>query len=436
MSLLDTFSEKGMYYATKIQNNKVVNAISQGLMATMPIMIIGSLSTLLSALQWEPYQNFIAPVRHIIALPATFTINVLAIYTAFSIAYKYATSYNKEGIIPAFISLFSFLVMTPISIFEVGEMSVNAMTFDWLGAQGLFAAMIVAIVSTRLYIYFTDKNWTIKMPEGVPPTIAATFSGLVPAVLVSTIFTIISGLFSLTEYGSFHQMIYTILQVPLQALGGSIWSLLIALLAMQVLWVMGIHGAMLVMSIINPIYSALSLENLTAYQAGEPMPNLVTGSFWSLYANFSPMLGLIVVLLFFTKSKQFNIIGKLGAPGALFGIHEPIIFGLPIVMNPILAIPYILSPIVCVIIGYIITVIGIVPIPIGMSVPFGTPIVVAGFLHGSWTFALAQVLLIPICALIYYPFVKILDKKNLEQESSEVEVLGEMNSNTEVVKDL
>lgn len=436
MSLLDTFSEKGMYYATKIQNNKVVNAISQGLMATMPIMIIGSLSTLFSALQWEPYQNFIAPVRHIIAMPATFTINVLAIYTAFSIAYKYATSYNKEGIIPAFLSLFSFLVMTPVSVFEVGEMSVNAMPFDWLGAQGLFAAMIVAIVSTRLYIYFTDKNWTIKMPEGVPPTIAATFSGLVPAILVAIIFTIVSGLFSFTEYGSFHQMIYTILQVPLQSLGGSIWSLLIALLAMQVLWVMGIHGAMLVMSIINPIYSALSLENLTAYQAGEPMPNLVTGSFWSLYANFSPMLGLIVVLLFFTKSKQFNIIGKLGAPGALFGIHEPIIFGLPIVMNPILAIPYILSPIICVAIGYIITVLGIVPIPIGMSVPFGTPIIVAGFLHGSWTFALAQLLLIPICALIYYPFVRILDKKNLEQELSESETLEGKAPTAEIVKEV
>src|SRR5699024_10439599 len=135
-----------------------------------------------------------------------------------------------------------------------------------------------------------------------------------------------------------------------------IWSLLIALLAMQVLWVLGIHGGILVMSIISPIYSALSLENLAAYQAGEPMPNIVTGSFFSLYANFSPMLGLIVVLLFFTKSKQFDVIGKLGAPGALFGIHEPLIFGLPIVMNPILAIPYILSPIVCIVIGYIITV--------------------------------------------------------------------------------
>lgn len=435
MSFLETFSDKGMYYATKIQNNKVVNAISQGLMQTMPIMIIGSLSTLFSAIQWEPYQNFIAPVRHIIAMPATFTINVLAIYTAFSIAYKYATSYNKEGIIPAFLSLFSFLVMTPISVFEVGEMSVNAMTFDWLGARGLFAAMIVSIVSTRLYLYFTDKNLTIKMPEGVPPTIAATFSGLVPAILVAIMFTIVSGIFSFTKYGSFHQMIYTILQVPLQALGSSIWSLLIALLAMQVLWVLGIHGAILVMSIISPVYSALSLENLAAYQAGEPMPNIVTGSFWSLYANFSPMLGLIVVLLFFTKSKQFDVIGKLGAPGALFGIHEPLIFGLPIVMNPILAIPYILSPIISVAVGYIITVLGIVPIPIGMSVPFGTPVIVSGFLHGSWTFALAQLLLIPLCALIYYPFVRILDKKNLEQELSENETLEKVDSNVEIVKE-
>ena len=191
MSFIDSFAEKGVMYATKIQDNKVLSAISKGLMSTMPIMIIGSLSTLLVALKWEPYQNLIEPIRHVLALPSTFTINVLALYTAFSIAYNYAISYKKEGLIPGFMSLFSFLVMTPVSIFDVGELSVNALTFDWLGAQGLFAAMIVSILSTRLYIFFTDKNLTITMPEGVPPTIAATFSGLVPAMLVATIFTII-----------------------------------------------------------------------------------------------------------------------------------------------------------------------------------------------------------------------------------------------------
>ncbi|WP_303974963.1 PTS sugar transporter subunit IIC [Streptococcus merionis] len=419
MSFIETFSEKGQMIAGKLQENRYVSTISEGLMVTLPIMIIGAFSTLLSSMQIEAYQNLILPIKHILALPAIFTTNALALYSVVSIAYKLAKTFNKDGLVPAFLGLFSFLVLTPVSQFKSGELTVSALTFDWLGARGLFAAMIVGILSTRLYVFFVDKNWTVKMPDGVPPTISRTFVSLVPAVLVSAIFTVVSAIFSMTSFGSFHSFIYTILQVPLQGLGGSIWSLVAALLLMQFLWVFGIHGAIVVMAVIRPIMTALDLENLAAYQAGEAMPNLVTGSFWGIYANFAPMLGLVIVLLFFTKSQQFKMLGKLGAPGALFGIHEPLIFGLPIVMNPLLAIPYIISPVVCLLIGYILTVIGILPIPIGMQVPFGAPIVLSGVLQGSWVLGLAQVLLIPVSALIYYPFVKILDKRNLEAEMTQ-----------------
>lgn len=428
MTFAEKFTDKGQYYASKIQQNRYMQAISNGLMALLPIMIIGAFSTLLSSMQIEAYQSLIAPVKEIIALPAQFTTNALAIYASFSIAYKLATLFNKEGLIPGFISLFSFLVLTPISVFEFNDSSISALTFDWLGAKGLFAAMIVGILTSRLYILFVDKNLVITMPEGVPPTIAKTFSGLVPAVLVAIIFTITAGLWKMTEYGSFHQFVYTILQIPLQSLGGSIWSVCIALLIMQILWVFGIHGAIVVLAVIRPIMTALDLENLAAYEAGDALPNLVTGSFWSVYANFSAMLGLITVLLFLSKSKQFKIIGKLGAPGALFGIHEPLIFGLPIVMNPILAIPYILSPVICVILGYILTITNILPIPIGMQVPFGAPVFVSGILQGSWKLGLAQLIMIPICALIYYPFVRILDKKNIEEERAKE--LEEKNTDT------
>lgn len=421
MTFAEKFTEKGQYYASKIQQNIYMQAISNGLMSTLPIMIIGAFSTLLSSMQVGSYQTFIAPIKAFIALPATFTTNALALYAAFSIAYRLATLLDQEGMIPGFVSLFSFLVLTPITSFEVGELNVNALTFDWLGAKGLFAAMIVGIVSARLYVFFVDKNFTIKMPDGVPPTISKTFSGLVPAVFVAIIFTVISAIWAQTTFGSFHQFVYTILQIPLQSLGGSIWSICIALLIMQVLWVFGIHGAIVVLAVIRPIMTALDLENLAAYQAGEAMPNIVTGSFWGMYANLSPMLGLIIVLLFFTKSKQFKVIGRLGAPGSIFGIHEPLIFGLPIVMNPILAIPFIISPIVCVVLGYLLTITNILPIPIGMQVPFGAPIFLSGLLQGSWKLGLIQLLMVPLSAAIYYPFVRILDKKNLELENQSEE---------------
>lgn len=416
MTFAEKFTEKGQYYANKIQNNIYMQAISNGLMSLLPIMIIGAFSTLLSSMQIQSYQNLIAPIKNIIALPASFTTDALALYAAFSIAYRLSTLFNKDGLVAGCLSLFCFLVLTPISTFKSHGASVNALTFDWLGAKGLFAAIIVGIISARLYVFIIDKNWTIKMPDGVPPTISRTFSGLVPAILIAILFTITSGLWEHTKFGNFHQFVYTIVQTPLQHLGSSIWSICLALLIMQVLWFFGIHGAIVVLAVISPIMTTLDLENLAAYKAGEAMPNIVTGSFWSIYANLSPMLGLVLVLLFFTKSEQFKIIGRLGAPGALFGIHEPLIFGLPIVLNPILAIPYILSPIVCVLLGYVLTITNILPIPIGMQVPFGAPVFVSGLLQGSWKLGIAQILMIPVCSLIYYPFVKILDNRNLALE--------------------
>lgn len=422
MTFVEKFSETGQRIAGKIQSNRYMMTISEGLMSLLPIMMIGAFSVLLSAMQWEAYQNLIAPIKKYIALPASFTNNVLALYAVFSIAYRLAKTFDIDGLAPGFVGLFSFLAITPITTFTVegSDLGVNAFTFDWLGAKGLFAAMIVGLISSRLYVFFVHRNWTIKMPDGVPPTISKTFAGLVPAILVGIIFTVISALFSATTFGNMHEFVYTIIQTPLQNLGGSIWSITIALLLMQVLWVFGIHGGIVILAIIRPIITALDLENLAAYQAGEALPNLVSGGLWSIYANFSPMLGLIVVLLFFAKSEQFKTIGKLGAPGALFGIHEPLIFGLPIVMNPILAIPYVLSPIVCLLLGYFLTVIGILPIPIGMQVPFGAPIFVSGLLQGSWKLGVAQILMIAVTTAIYYPFVKILDKRNLAiQESAE-----------------
>ncbi|MFC5630838.1 MULTISPECIES: PTS sugar transporter subunit IIC [Streptococcus] len=417
MGFVETFTEKGQDIANKIQSNRYMSAISNGLMSTLPIMMIGALSTLLSSMQIEAYQNLIAPIKALLALPATFTTNALSLYTVFAIANELAKSFKQDGAGAGYVSLFAFLVLTPISLFTVegAPMPVSALTFDFLGARGLFAAMIVGLLASRIYIFALDKNWTIKMPDGVPPFITRTFSSLIPAFIVAIIFTIISGVFAQTSFGSFHQFIYTVLQIPLQGLGGNIWSLLLALFVMQLLWVFGIHGAIVVMAVIRPIMTTLDLENLAAYQAGEAMPHLVTGSFWSVFANFSPMLGLVLVL-FVTKSKQFKLLGRLGAPGAIFGIHEPLIFGLPIVMNPILAIPYILSPMVCTLLGYILTVVGILPRAIGMQVPFGAPIFLSGLLQGSWKLGVAQLLMIPVSAAIYYPFVKILDKRNLEQE--------------------
>lgn len=404
-------------YAGKLQANRYLRSVSNGLMSSLPFLIIGAFATLFSSIAWEPYQNFIAPVKDLLGIVTTFTTNIIAVYAVFLIGYRLAESFEKDPVTPGLISLASFLVLTPLANFD----GVSALPLQWLGAQGLFVSIIVGLLASRFYVWIVDRNWTIKMPAGVPPTVAKTFVGLIPAIIVVIAALIISALFQLTSFETIHAFIYSYLQIPLQGLGGSLGGLIIALFVMQTLWLFGIHGAIVVMAVMQPIWISLDLQNLEAFEAGAELPNIIGMGFWSYSANFAPMLGLILLLAFRAKTKQYRQIGKLGLPGAFFGIHEPIVFGIPLVLNPVLAIPYIFTPIICVIIAYICTTAGILPPPNGVYPAFGTPIFASGLILGSIRIALFQLILIPICMLIYYPFFKVLDKQGLKNEKNQEE---------------
>ncbi|TKH34600.1 PTS sugar transporter subunit IIC [Paenibacillus polymyxa] len=426
MASQQKFSYKLQKVAGTIQQNRYMSAISNGLMSTLPFLIIGAFATLFSALAWEPYQNLIAPVKAIIGLASTMTTSIIALYAVFCIAYRLAQAFDKDPLVPAATALLSFLIVTPIQTFD----KVRALPLQWLGAQGLFVAMIVGLIAARLYIWIVDRNWTIKMPDGVPPTVVKTFSGLIPAVLVALVFVIVAGLFMQTSFGTVHDFIYTYLQIPLEGLGGSLGALIIALIIMQALWMFGIHGAIVILAIVKPIWMSLDLANLDAFQAGAPLPNIIGLAFWSIFCNYAPMLGFALLLVFLAKSKQLRTIGKLGLPGTFFSIHEPLIFGIPMVLNPLLAIPFIVAPIICAVLGYIATNIGLLPAPIGIYPPFGTPLFALGFIEGSWKLAAAQLVLIPISMLIYYPFFRALDKQALKKEHEAQEQLEKQASET------
>lgn len=410
----------GQLIASKIQQNRYMSAISNGLASLLPLMVIGAFSSLLASMQIWKYQEWIDPIRSYIALPSMFTTSMLSVYAVYMISNRLAMTFDMDGIIPGIVSLLAFCIITPVTNIEIDSQSIAALSFEWLGPQGLFAAIIISLTTCRLYVWIVRKDIVIKMPDSVPPTISRSFIGLIPAIVICILSVILYWIFENTEFGSLHQMVYSVLQLPLQGLGNSIWSMLFAVFLMQILWVLGIHGAIVVMSVMTPIWTALDLQNLEAFRAGVERPNIISGM--TVYSMLPPMIGFVLVLLFFTKSKELKVIAKLGAPGALFGIHEPLMFGVPFVLNPILAIPYILSPIVCLLVGYILVVFNILPIGFGITLPFGTPIILQGFLAGSWKYALLQVLLVPVCMLIYYPFVKKLDKQKRELENLEIDI--------------
>jgi PTS system cellobiose-specific IIC component len=386
--------------------------------------MIGSFAIMFVGLPIAPWQSFLGStgLSKILLIPYNLSIGCLGLYASFLIAYKFAVSFEKDPIIPALLSVFCFLLVTPMD----NVSGANMFSLTWFGVQGLFTGMIVALAATRLYIFLLDKKIVIKMPESVPSTIANTFSGLLPAVIVGVVFIAITGIFMSTSYGSFTQFIYSIVQVPLSKLGNNFFSFLVIGLIQMALWFFGMHGSLVVSSFITALYLPMDMENLAAYTAGTQIPHIITQQFYNLFFGIGGAggtLGLCILMVFVAKSQKLKMLGKLSIIPGCFCINEPIVFGLPMVFNPIMALPFIGVPIVQVIVAYLAMAIGLVPHVAGFQLPFGIPVVISAFMQGGWRLSLLQIVLVTLSIVIYFPFFKKLDNQSLlEEQQGEVEI--------------
>ncbi|MBP2658355.1 MAG: cellbiose transporter subunit [Firmicutes bacterium] len=411
--------EKIAGIAGMIQSNKYLQALSGGLMLSLPLLIIGAISTLLSALPFEGYQTFIktAGLKPYLALAANFTIDMIAFYVSFLVAYRLADSYEHDALMAGVSSSIAFLILTPIGVFD----KVAAIPFQWLGASGLFVAMLVAILSTYLYMLIVNKNWVIKMPAGVPPTVIKTFSSIIPSIVILALFTSINAIFGATEFKNIHNFIYKFLQIPLQHIGGSFWGLCTFIIISQILWMFGVHGSMVTNVVAKPLLLSMDIANLAAFKAGEPLPFIISWSFrflYSLLGGGGCTIGLCLLMAFKAKSEQLRTIGKISLPTSFCSINEPLVFGIPIVLNATLAVPYLLTPLLTTTIAYVLTVMGIVPTPIGIFVPTGTPMFFSAFIEGGVMLVILQVILVAFTVICYYPFFRKLDVQKCAEEAA------------------
>ncbi|TZE81341.1 PTS sugar transporter subunit IIC [Calorimonas adulescens] len=405
-------------FAYNIQHNRYISAISNGLTAILPIIMIGAISSLLNSMNVAPYQDFLKStgIKQYLSIPGSVTTDFIALYAVVAIAYKLAESFDIEGFTPGILALMSFLILTPLgNTKEIG----NYLPTNWTGATGLFVAILVGLCVTRLYVYIVNKGWTIKMPDGVPETVTKSFVALLPGFVIAFIMLILRVIFAYTPFGNVHSFIFKIVQLPLQNIGSTWAAMVIGILAIQLLWFFGIHGTLAIgVSIIKPIWLALDLQNLQLFQAGMRGTNIVGWSFYMAFINLGgagAMLGLAFVLLR-AKSKRYRTLGKLALAPALCCINEPLIFGLPVVMNPTFFIPFLVAPVVIGLLAYFLISIGILPTVTGITVPLGTPVILSGFIVGGWRSALYQVVATIISGLIYWPFFRIVDNQAYEEE--------------------
>ncbi len=418
---LDVLQEKMGPIAYKLDSNRYLSAIKTGFFGAMPILIIGSVFLLFANLPIPGYADFMVSIMGenwttYFMVPYDMTMNIMTIFVVFGIAKDLAHHYKVDDLAAVVIAVVAFFILTP-TIADTG--GANGIPTSNLGASGLFVGMITAILAVEISRWVEQRGWTIKMPDSVPSNVARSFTALIPAFFVIVIFDLIRIGFSFTAYDTAQAFIFQILQTPLTALGSSLPATIVVLLFEGLLWSFGIHGSNIVGAVMQPIWLSLTADNAAAFSAHEALPHIVNYQFYSNFIKVGGAggtLGLAILCVFVAKSAQFKTLGKLAIAPGIFNINEPLIFGIPIVLNPVMMIPFIITPVVLAIVAYFAMATGLVDFTNGTNLPWTTPPIVSGFLLNGWRGALLQVVQIGLSMAIYFPFFKLEDNKAYQLE--------------------
>jgi len=433
--------QKMLPFAGKLEQQRHLSAIKNGFIAAMPLGLTGSIVVMLTNVFTGPetligemlnripaYARFIQPLldSHINPVLNQMWWGMMAlgvIFSIFTISYSLAKEYNEDGLAAGVTALAAYMVTLPQSAPDSAWGTIHWSSF---AAQALFTGLIISIFSTEIFCFAKRRNWTIKMPAQVPPAVSRAFSATIPTALSVAIWATI-GVFFLNNLGTTIQdFINNLIQAPLMNLGQSPVSLVILLLLQQLLWFFGLHGALITGPVLDLMYSpalGLNAQNVLVY--GIEPTNVITRNFadvYGMHGGSGATLGLIIAILICSKRKEHKTLAKMGVAPGIFQINEPMIFGMPLVLNPIMAIPFIFTPALMALVGWFFT--AVIPFAgiFYIAPPWTTPPIVSAFLASggdigativaAGTFALS--------ILIYIPFILMANKEVEVSENENV----------------
>ncbi|MGL5478987.1 MAG: PTS sugar transporter subunit IIC, partial [Clostridium sp.] len=352
------------------------------------------------------------------------TLGILAILFAFTLSYNLAKSYDEDGVNAGVIGVSVMATMIPQAITIVPDGFKDSITVSGvissvnISSSGLFLAIIAGLLGTEFFIRLSrNEKLKIKLPDAVPYGVSKSFNVMIPSIITLTVFSILVFFINQISSVSIPELISKLIQAPLQSLvqnpGGMIFITFIS----NLLWAFGIHGSSILSPITSPTLLAAIQENMDAFNAGLAVPNIVTEPFinsYSLIGGGGCMLSLVIAIFIASKRSDHREIGKLAALPSVFNISEPIMFGLPVVLNPIFILPVVLVPALNLIIAYYVTALGFVSKTVAL-VPWTTPPVMSAFLAtgGDYRAAILSIILLVLSVIIYIPFVLM---ANREQE--------------------
>lgn len=433
MSFTSKIEKSLMPVAEVISRNKYLLSIRDGFLCATPLLIVGSFFMLIANFPIQGYIDWLKATElfgyslaSIVSIPANTTFNLMAIFVIVGIGYSFSKQIKVNpgfgsitGLVAWFLLMPQFVMVTPEGAIEA--IKVSAIPMDWIGAKGLFIGIFCVFISLHIYRFIFNRGWVIHMPKGVPPTVEESFAALIPGAFVLIAFLAINVGFKLTPWGDAFNFVFNFLQLPLQNVGDSMGAMVIVYLFAHVLWFFGIHGTQITDSVFTPILYALSANNLEALLEGQPLPHIINKQFQDLFATYGgggSTLSLLIAALTFCKSKRVTELAKLSIIPGIFGINEPVIFGLPIVLNPMIALPFIFVPTLNIVVTYLVMEAGIVPVCNGVIMPWTTPPIISGFLASGWQGSVLQAIMIVVGVFIYMPFIKAMDAGYLKEEAA------------------
>ena len=429
-------NEKLLPPVMKFVNTRPMTAIKNGMLYPIPFIVIGAIFLILGNFPLQSVADYLSKIglSPIFMQAYNGSMNIMAVFAVFGIAYAWVSNEGYEGVPAGLLAIVVDVILQPDTVANVTNLkdatktstdwvASNVIDKTWLGGKGMITAIIVGLLVGWIYSAFLKKGITIKLPEQVPANVAASFTALVPGAVIVTLATAVYGFFKLGLNTTVVEWIYTVIQTPLQhATDGPLGVFVIAFIPVF-LWFFGVHGATIVGGIMGPLLLANNADNNALYKANDLSlasgAHIVTQAFMDQFITVTGSgitIGLVVFALVRARSTQMKTLGRLEIVPALFNINEPVLFGLPIVLNPLLAVPFILTPLLSGFLTYGAIYLHIIPPFNGLYVPWTTPAIISGFIVGGWQGALWQALMLLMTVFVYWGFAKKYDDVLLQQE--------------------
>jgi PTS system cellobiose-specific IIC component len=391
---------------TRLSEQRHLRAVRDGIISTIPLIIVGSFFLIIAFPPIPSLAAAVKPYAGKILLPFRLTMGLMALYACHSIGYYLAKSYKLDGVSGGVLAMAAFLLTSvPVTYEDRGL----ALLMENLGGGSMFVAIVMAVFAVEVLRLAKTRKLTIRMPEGVPESVARSFEALIPAALIIPLVWSVRNVLGF----DIHQFVLALFQ-PLVLAGNTLAGVLVPIILITLLWATGIHGDSVVGSVARPVWLVLLDQNIAAAAAGQPIPNIAPEPFfqWFVWIGGSGITISLVLLMLFSKAPYLKSIGRATLLPGICNINEPVIFGVPVMLNPLLFVPFLLGPVIIGVLSFFVMQLGLVNKPY-ILVPWTLPAPIGAYLAtgGDWRAIVLVLVNIAITTALYYPFLKAYERK-------------------------